>query len=225
MYPTLQLKTMVDMVPKIWPADRPAHQARIYDHQHDVLAGLASVPSWVQEKLQEVEWRLRLRFSHEDGCFVVERLAPHDNCYTELAKWQNEDGSPRRIGPQDILDLTDLLRAGDMQRYRTPADFLRAKHTHAAEIRARNEAASTDRVLDVVDRMSSKQISEFVQVEQAIHTGERVVAHGNTERFLERAHTQTKKAEAEGIVLDNPVAAINPGMAPKVYHRNKRRKQ
>ena len=154
--------------------------------------------------------------------------------------WQvNRRGERGELLLDRVRDSLDLLveevdvgedRADQqrVQRFESPSTYL-AKQREAAERTQRaNDQAATDKVAEAVDSLSSKQIEEFIAVETAIATGETITAHGSSASYLERAQQERrqflKKAEAEGrpLVLDDPRAALNPGMHPQVYKRRRR---
>ena len=74
--------------------------------------------------------------------------------------------------------------------------------------------------MGVVDRMSSRQISDFIETERAIQSGETITAHGEDFKTLERMNEAAKRAGPKA-VLPPSSESVNPGMHPKIYKRDK----
>lgn len=183
-----------------------------------IAAGVMQAPPWFQAELKRIDPCLRARWDCWEYCWVIERYAKPLHQYLLVLRCRDDENQP--------VALTDALLAelkeGDTWRFSSPGKYLAFKREKAARQRLRNELMGQDRLRDKVDRMSRKQIREFIDVERAIRTGEKIVAHGPMEKFLEDAHENTRKAEAAGQRLDDPRMAINPGMNPLIYERDSR---
>lgn len=89
--------------------------------------------------------------------------------------------------------LLDALRASDMQRYKSPAEFIKKRESEAEAKRKSIEADDTAKVLAKVDALSNKQIHEFMEVSRAIATGETITCHGEAEKFMDSIEEARKK--------------------------------
>lgn len=192
----------------------------IRDRQYRLIAGLADpVAGWTRKLRAEVDPLLRMRNDPLDG-FVIDR-------------WTGEfwHQVPGKIGKQHIRPgLCERMRGQyDMQRVSSPKEdqdaiagkirhpYLQRKDEQSAKIRAENERKSTDKVLAAVDSLSTKQVENFVAVEKARHTGEKLIHHGPDLRFVEHVAEVQKTTPAPP--SDQGEFCGNPGQAPKVITR------
>jgi hypothetical protein len=95
--------------------------------------------------------------------------------------------------------------------------ILREKDAESARVRKQNEDAATDKVLAAVDSLSQKQIENFLAVERARHTGEKLIHHGADLKFVEHVEELQKTTPPPPADMGN--LCDNPGMNPKVYTR------
>jgi hypothetical protein len=93
--------------------------------------------------------------------------------------------------------IVATLEAGD-PRKKSAEDELADRRESAETARARNEAAGTEKVMAAVDALSSRALDQFIQVEEALHHGERIVAHGDDLAQLEAMHDRTRHDAARG---------------------------
>jgi len=194
-----------------WAPTEVAHIRRqIHDHQQQLLAGVANPTAgvWTGILNRELDPLLRMRLDFKLG-FVLDRWVSDWNCWAVVGTlgWS-------RIRP----DLVDYLKSRDMQRYGAEK-YLAMKRKQAAKVCEANERKSTEKVLAAVDSLSSKQVENFVRVEQARHTGEKLVHHGPDLRFVE--HVAEAQKTTPAIPDDMGQYCGNPGMNPKVYTRKK----
>jgi hypothetical protein len=194
----LEAKTLMDMLAlgRWTPVEVPDIERKVYDRRAWIEAGLSSPTAahWTA-KLQTLDPQLRLRWDFKDG-WVVERNVESWGCWAVCGV----------LGMRCVpLNLLDILRAGDMQRY-APGEYLRLKREAAAAKVDANDRAGTALVAAAVDKLTDKRIKEFVSVERAIQTGEPIVARGETERMLSHMHQASYAAEqtAERTVGENP---------------------
>lgn len=186
----LEAKTLADMLARgQWASHEVADIERaVRNRRAQVEAGLAFPTSslWTP-KLQELDERLRLRWDFQFG-WVVDRAVPEWGCWAICAT----------LGWRQIpLNLIAIMRAGDMQRVGAD-EWLRQKRAKAQQIRESNEKRATDTVLGAVDRLSDQRIREFIAVERAVQTGDTIVAHGETERSLDRMRQASFRAGQAG---------------------------
>lgn len=213
---TKEIQTMIDMRPRLSGEDRARNDVALRQATARLAHELALVPGWANEQIQrEVEDRLRFRFSTADQCFVLERRTPQ-NVY-EIVGGGKLWGF--KFGDQSMRELIDKCHRGDMQKYR-PQDYVTMKRKRAEGVIAENDYRHNQKVAAAVDRVPKKRLEQFIEVETAIQTGEKVRSSGRDAEFLEKAHARTKKAEAQGEKFEHPAAVINPGMDPKIYKRD-----
>jgi hypothetical protein len=196
---------------------------QISDRQQRLLAGLRDTTAeyWTRKLRAEVEDKLRMRNDPFDG-FVIDRWTGE--------YWQQ---IPGKIGKAHIRPgLCDRMRGEyDMQRVSSPAQdaeaisgairhpYLVQKDQESGQVRKENEQKATDKVLAAVDSLSEKQVQNFVAVEQARHTGEKLVHHGPDLKFVE--HVAEAEKTSPSIPEDMGEYCGNPGMNPRVYKRAK----
>lgn len=192
----------------LWPVLR----SYIMDRCERYRAGLRHAPRWFALRLREIDPLLQLRWDFSLRCWVVDRFSPADDAWAKVVIWK-EDGVALPLDNR----LLDALHEGDMWRFPSAAAYLRHKRAQSAAVRARNDRQSTEKVLEVVDSLSSKQITEFIEVERAIQTGETIVAHGPALKTLEHMEAGGRRAAAAGIAPVSHVHAINPGAHPRTH--------
>src|SRR5436190_2681661 len=247
--PDFESKLLLDILDRLPLDEQRQLRSVIRQRAAMVRAGVMRCPTWFQEELNAIDSRLRAWWDAVNQRWIIDRL--QDEGIVERLRRMSEDGVLDARGeatgllangpfyltilqftptPELQLDrqLLKMLQKCDMQRFESPSAYL-AKQREAAERTQRaNDQAATDKVAEAVDSLSSKQIEEFIAVETAIATGETITAHGSSASYLERAQQERrqflKKAEAEGrpLVLDDPRAALNPGMHPRIYKRRRR---
>jgi len=190
-------------------------EARIRDRKEMVRYGVLRCPSWFQEELNRLDSKMRAWWDSWEEKWVLDRLQD-EGYYLTVIQF--------RPNGQFQLDrsLLEALKASDMQKY-SPGEYLARKREAAEEIKKKNDQAATDKVMAAVDSLSSKQIKNFIAVEEAIRSGETITAHGQDAKFLEHAKQETQAALARGEQLDNPAACLNPGMHPRTYKRRPRK--
>lgn len=193
----------------------------ISDRRSQVEAGLQSSTAhhWT-EKLRRYDPQLRLRWdfdapNHKGQGWVIERAVPEWRCWAVCGV----------LGFHYVpINLLAILAAGDMQRI-GPKRYLEQKRAAAQRVRDENDRLSTERVAAAVDSLSEKRIKEFIQVEKAVQTGETIVAHGETEKSLDRMRQASFQAQQspETSDLHDESQAINPDDHPlrRRHHASK----
>lgn len=190
----------------------------IQRRSEEVRAGLASHTSryWTSRIQKEIDDRTRMRWDAKSG-WVLDRWAE--------GRWQiagvlGFHTVSEYVGIQcdkdncDYSDLVDYLRAKDMQRWPSPKEYLEHKRARAMRRQRLNWNLSNEKLAAVIDKMSDQQISEFIQVERAMQTGETITMHGQTKQMYERLAAASMKAPAPP-----RGQAINPGHQFKVLTR------
>lgn len=195
------------------PDEMAKLQSHIRARSEMVRMGLNRAPTWIVDELLKLDSKLRLWWDSWKEEWVIDRLQ-EENYYLTVMHWH-----PSPEFPLD-LSLIEALKSRDMQR-ETPAEQLARKREAAAKIRQQNEKAADEKVLEAIDGLSRKQLSEFIEVEQAIQSGEEIRPMGDDRRMIEAAQ---KNAETiGGVLVDNNPKCMNPQMDPRRYKRQDRK--
>lgn len=206
-------------------SQRHLYVGLIEERESAFLSGIQRVDGWKQERIQKFDPELRLRWDYPAECYCVDKWVPQIEVWVVLMLWRYADTHlARPLGEEGLRELIAVLHNGDMQRWPSPEAYLKFRREQSAAIRKSNENDATEQVLAAVDNLSKKQIAEFIAVETAFKTGEKVISHGKQETWLEKLRRRTRQREAAGDVVDNHVA-INPGQSPKNYFRQPRKER
>jgi len=204
-------------------ADRAQVQNAIEIRKAELIAGLANpIASYWTKKLQkEVEPLLRMRFSARFG-YVIDRWVAEEGYWHQIPGTCGFDpprpGLAERMKSQyDMWKKSSPKEDQDAIAGKARHPILQEKDKASAKVLAANEQRSTDKVLAAVDSLSSKQIGNFVAVERARHTGEKLIHHGPDLRFVE--HVAEVQKTNPPIPEDQGEHCGNPGMAPNVLTR------
>lgn len=193
---TVEAQTMID-VAGLTPALEAAGlelQRQIDERLAQDVEGVKRVPKDVTQKLRAFDSKLRARYEFRIEGMVIERLAPEAGGWVQVAMWPEDEG---RV-PMPIELVIETLGDGDMQKYRNAEAYLEVKRERAKKVREANARAADENIKERVDSLSRKQITQFLQAERALATGERIVAHGADEKFLDYAYLLTRRLQAEG---------------------------
>lgn len=159
---------------------------------------------WTERIQREIDERTRMRWDNKIG-WALDRWAE--------GRWQIVGV----LGFHHVMvNLIDYLRERDMQRWPSPEAYMAHKREQALRVRMANEYANTQKLLGVIDKMSDKQVKEFITVEKAMQTGETITLHGASHRMITRMAKASKNSPAP------PTRSINPGMHPFKYVRKRR---
>jgi hypothetical protein len=207
--------------------DREQFQAAIELRKAEIVSGLAHpiAKRWTKKLQKEVEPLLRMRLDPRLG-FVIDRWVEAEGYWHKI---------PGAIGFEEPRSgLCERMRTDyDMWKKSTPEDdkkamrnearhpILKQKDQVSAKVLKANEQKATEKVLAAVDSLSTKQVENFLAVEKARHTGEKIVHHGPDLRFMEHLESEQKKGNAAEVSPDMGEDCGNPGMNPKVYKRAK----
>lgn len=204
-------------------ADRAQVQDAIEQRKAELISGLANPTAkfWTKKLQKEVEPLLRMRFSSRFG-YVIDRWV------AEAGYWHQIPGAigfdPPRPG------LCERMKSQyDMWKKSSPKEdreaiagkarhpIMKEKDQQSAKVLAENERKSTDKVLAAVDSLSEKQMANFLAVERARHTGEKLIHHGADLKFVE--HVAEAQKTSPAIPEDMGKYCGNPGMNPKLLKR------
>jgi hypothetical protein len=181
----------------------PRIRRGIMDRIQACEAGLYHPHRQFEKQLQQIDPLLRLRWNVFEECYVVDRWTPAERCYTTVLTWKDENG-PRNLDGA----LFQTLRDGDTWQYATWQDYLKAKHAKSAARRAQIKKEGNERIAAAVDGLTKARAQNFMEVEQAFKTGERVIFHGASEQSLERMNAGAIAAAARGEMVGPPAAKL-----------------
>lgn len=203
--------------------DRAAFQNAIEQRKSEILAGLAdSVAKYWTRKLQkEVEPLLRMRFCPRFG-YVIDRWIAEEGFWHQIPGTIGfQPPKPglcqRMLSDYDMWKQSSPKEDEDAIAGRARHPILKKKDEQSAKVLAANEKSSTDKVLAAVDSLSKKSIENFLAVERARHTGEKLIHHGADLKFVE--HVAEVQKTTPAIPEDQGKYCGNPGMHPKVLKR------
>jgi hypothetical protein len=254
--PDFESKILLDIAPKVafHPEERAKLERHIRERAEMVRTGVERCPTWFQEELNNLDSRLRAWWNSWTEQWVIDRLQ-NEGVVERMERVAREEGDTDTAhalresatglladgayyltvlhftpSPSLQLDrhLIAMLRSWDMQRFESPREYAAKKREAAEKVEAQNERASMDKVMAAVDQLSTKQLENFIAVEEARASGETITARGEDAKFLERAAEDRRKALAEAeargetLALDIGDRAMNPGMHPKRYKRLRR---
>jgi len=188
-----------------------------------VVTGLADpvAQRWTKKLQKEVEPLLRMRLDPRFG-YVIDRWVESHGY------WHQIPGVIGFDGPKP--GLCERMRTQyDMWKKSSPKDdeaamknearhpILKEKDAASNKIKSDNEQASTAKVMAAVDSLPQSQIDNFLAVERARHTGEKIIHHGEDLKFVEMVEEKQKTNPAPP--EDMGRFCGNPGMHPKLHKR------
>lgn len=191
------------------PTEVATIQRQLNDRKAQITSGLGSPTQlyWTMKVQREVDKDCRVRHDPTHG-WMLDRWVAEVGCWHPVGYigfgGKLEEGSREKV-IEDVIrpDLIPFLKSRDMQR----PGYLAEKEAASQAIRDANDKAGTDKVLAAVDRMPEKNVREFMEVEKAIHTGEKIVAHGATAAMLDKMHRASVQAgQTPG---DEPVVKLD----------------
>lgn len=218
-------ETMVIMngLPELGITEQREYSEIVRIRRSAIAPGLAMVPDYVQNIIKKFDPLLRMRFSLDYMCFIVEIWVDSMVSWHTVLIWGDvAAGHAGKIDEYSVrFGILPMLAEGNMQRY-SPREWADRKRAEAEAVKLANKKAGDEAILEAVDSLSKKQISNFIDVHRAIHTGETICAHGDDEKFLDLARMNTERVEAEGGTVMPTGKELNPGMHPLIYERRPR---
>lgn len=162
----------------------------------------------------EVSPQLRLRPDFQQRDQVTEQYIPHLRIWLVCGRFRMD---------HDLGDIIYQLQKGD-PRLQTAAQAYEARRATAAQNRATLDADSIASVLAAVNDLSPARRDQFIAVEEALKSGETIIARGDDRAEIERGISLTESAarggevEAQQVILrggrrDNAMCD-NPGQNP-----------
>jgi hypothetical protein len=183
-------------------------------------AGLSRVPEGYALSLRLIDPMLRARWDFTCDMWAIERWAEgKDEGGLTFNRWVF-------IAHRQFLDnklIHDLKKGDTWKDGKSPEQHLREKREEADRVKAANEAASNEKVLEAVDSLPADHIQRFVEVEEALASGERIHARGQDFDTLNRMQQSQKRALARGTYKPPDPTPINAGK--QRFKVRKRRKK
>ena len=167
-----------------------------------IQAGLERCPGWFRKTLKRFDPTLRLRWDSYKEHWIIERLNPNTNFFHRIGTWDRPLGH----------GLIHALEKGDMWKT-TTAEKVKQVEDAAERQRKINEQQQKDGYLAQIDKMTNRQVEDFVEVSRALEHGESLQFAGPDADFMNKVWEEKKKNP------DLPDTAMNPGMKPGNYQR------
>lgn len=225
--PDGEVRAMWDILPKVPLSVRETFKTLLRARQEMILGGLALVPDYVQSRLVKIDPYLRCRwdFSYRKigldtplrPCWVIERVDTSIPAWIKIMHYHDENEDPKPLGEETLVDIELTLRRDDLQRFPTIADYIAFKREEARLKRVENDKRGNEMVSAAVDKLGMNRIQQFIRVEHAIKTGEKIDVYGADAKFMNSVWEHQKRNGPATVPGHNE--AINPGMAPGRYTR------
>lgn len=194
-----------EQIAPVWPKVRKGIMERI-----DMCeTGRLHAPKWFEKRLHEIDPLLTLRWDFLEECYVVDRWTRSERCYTTILVWKDEHGPKHLDG-----SLLQALHDADTWRFPNWKAYLDHKHEQGKKRRAQIKKEGDEKVREAIDSLTQARAKNFMEVEQAFHSGETVVFHGESERTLERMYDGAAKAAAQGEAIGPPPHTL---LRPKAF--------
>jgi hypothetical protein len=196
-----------EQIAPVWPRIRKG----IMDRIQMCESGRLAAPGGFEKRLREIDPLLTLRWDFWEGCYVVDRWTASERCYTTILVWKDE------FGPKHLDNsMIEALHEADTWRFRNWREYLAYKRAKAAKRRAQIKQQGDERLKAAVDSLTRARAQNFMEVEQALQTGETVVAHGATEKSLEHMHSGALQARERGEYVGLPAAKV---IRPRLFKK------
>jgi hypothetical protein len=156
-------------------------------------SGRLHAPQWIRRELKALDPFLDIRWDYFGSQWIVDRYSRKDRAWVMVLEW------PHSLD----IRMIQMLQEADMWRFATPEDYLAYKRAKSAAKRLENEKKSDEKVAEAIDNLSRREAQEFVEVEQALKTGETVEFAGESLATMEKMHESYKRASAMGDAFDD----------------------
>lgn len=211
-YWTNNTVTQAEIIPRLDDqAMRTFGEIYLYDQIAKLQVGriMAKDHPQIERMMWQVDPCLRLRweFEHPDsneykqfGMWAIDRFVKELGYFWTIFYWDCktlEEGTA----------LRQLLWESDMQRPGYHAD---KKLKHELILKAQEKKRS-EIALAAIDELTDAQCKQFVDVETALATGEKIHVRGKDADQLNRMYEETKKRDAMGLNALIPGAGTGPG--------------
>jgi hypothetical protein len=205
--PDIVLKSLIDMLPKVKELDIRANVKEAIALRRSVIqVGLLTAkeahPDVIRD-LEQLDPTLRLRKGYdgeEAGKWVVDKFVQYgSNAWVPIFAVEG-----------DLTNLVSYLKEHDMQRFSSPAEYLRHKRAKADKIKQDNKKRADDEMREAIDLLPRRSVKQFLEVERALATGEKIIPGGDDAVRLNKIYEETKKHPP---IKCTP---LNPGHDPRV---------
>lgn len=194
------------------PTVRPEIEKWLRGRVEIMTAGIEKCPKWFQRRLAEFDPNLRLRWDFYNKHWIVEHLSFMDGYFHACGIWNQPLGEP----------LIEALRKGDLRK-KSPDEHIKENRDACEQQQKRNDHNVDEQLGEAIDGMTNRQVREFVEASEAMATGEEIVPMGADAEFMQRLHDKNVELQTKGIeVPADSQQAINPGMKPGTYVRQRR---
>lgn len=172
-------------------AEGPFLEELIANRKAQLEAELANSNPFSNAMLrQHVSHQMRIRPDYQREKLAVEQWIP------AMKGWMVNGYFPPNT---EMLEIIRQLQAGDPTK-KSATEALQEAREEAAKIRARNEADGDLKVKQAVADLGSDRIRNFVEVEQALQTGENITVRGDDRRTIEKLTENTRRMAEAGDV-------------------------
>jgi len=155
-------------------------------------AGRMQAPKWINDELARLDPLLKLRWDFFEQCWIVDRFTAVERCWTPVCTWKDENGAKRLD-----YDLIETLRDGDMWRFPSYKEYLAYKREKTRRRREQIEKQSVEKLSAAFDSLSSDRLQNFMEVERAMKTGEKIIFGTEDHAKFSRMSEAAKRAQAQ----------------------------
>jgi len=167
---------------------RPEIEQFLRGRMEMIQAGLDRVPGWFRKTLERFDRNLRLRWDFQHQYWLIEHLSSFDGYYHTCGSW---DGP---LGHRLIREL----RKSDMRK-KTPGEHIQEEHDRNERAQARNDHQTNEALGEAIDKMSDKQVREFVDASEALAHGDEIRPYGEDAKFFERIEKKNLELRKKGL--------------------------
>lgn len=192
-YWDMQAISQANIRPQLTAEENERGDKWLGDRLAKLRAGRAAVSlyghTFVEKKIKEVDDNLYLRyeFDHPDPAqppmYAIDRYVRELGYYWTLCYWSHSLG--------EGLALRTIMLESDMQR----PEYHREKKLSQELILQQQKKKRDEIALAAWDQLSKKQAEEFIQVQMALRSGEKIVSVGKDAEILNRMHAATIKRD------------------------------
>lgn len=190
-WPDFEVKAIDDHINRF---DNPAkaredQQVRKGKVDAGIFKAQSELPAAIHDNLRDIDPMTRLRWDYDAEAWAVDRAIEQYGAWFPVFFW---------VGPwYGDEGMFTAMRKGDMQKFKDPAEYLRQKREEAKKKREENDKAQTDKMRGIIDGLSDRQVDQFIKVEQALASGEKIHVRGDDAVTLQYMYEQTKKRDGQ----------------------------
>lgn len=200
-YWDMQAVSQVNIRERLTPEENYRGDRWLGDRLAKLRAGREAVKlyghTFVERKIQEVDPALRLRYEYDHPdpsqppMYAIDRYVRDLGYNWTLCYWSHSLG--------EGLALRNIMLESDTQR----PEFYREKKL-SQELILQQQAKMRDQIAKAAwDQLTKKQAEEFIKVQIALRTGEKINATGEDAKILNRMYAQTKLQDQMAAQMTN----------------------